>query len=75
MNAYSGSRSQTIVSRIRNNVHGWQAGGPAESLEFLGGANCGCCEWLEALAKWVQVNQGLMVAEPDTGCLRFPAER
>eukprot|EP00969_Alexandrium_andersonii_P015892 695698-Alexandrium_andersonii.AAC.1 len=49
MNAYSGARNQTIISRIRNNVYGWQAGGPADCIEFLGGANCGYCEWLEAL--------------------------
>eukprot|EP00969_Alexandrium_andersonii_P011235 487951-Alexandrium_andersonii.AAC.1 len=66
MNAYSGQRSQPIASRIRSNVYGWPAGGPAENIEFIGGANCGYCEWLEGLINWVKVNQGLMVPDPDT---------
>eukprot|EP00969_Alexandrium_andersonii_P143429 6341130-Alexandrium_andersonii.AAC.1 len=75
MNAYSGQRSQTIVRCIRSNVYGWSAGGPAENLEFIGGTNSGYFEWMQGLIDWVKVNQGLMVPDPDTGCLRFPAEK
>eukprot|EP00969_Alexandrium_andersonii_P042367 1859226-Alexandrium_andersonii.AAC.1 len=75
MNAYSGSTHQTITSRVRNNVYGWTAGGPAVNIEFLGGANCGYGEWLDALVKWASDNQGLLAPNPDTGCLRIPADR
>eukprot|EP00969_Alexandrium_andersonii_P234775 10366139-Alexandrium_andersonii.AAC.1 len=75
MSAYSGQRSQTIVGRICSNVYGWSAGGPAENLGFIGGANSGYFEWMEGLIDWVKVNQGLMVSDPDMGCLRFPAEK
>eukprot|EP00969_Alexandrium_andersonii_P351281 15435096-Alexandrium_andersonii.AAC.1 len=51
-NAYSGQRSQTIVSHIRSNVYGWSVGGPAENLEFIGGANLGYFEWMQGLIDW-----------------------
>eukprot|EP00969_Alexandrium_andersonii_P252706 11168333-Alexandrium_andersonii.AAC.1 len=64
MSAYSGKCSRSVRARVKSGVYGWRAGGPAETIEYLGGPNAAYVEFLQYLAEWVQENQGLMVLDP-----------
>eukprot|EP00969_Alexandrium_andersonii_P354008 15441182-Alexandrium_andersonii.AAC.1 len=38
MSAYSGKTDRNVVDRVKSGAYGWCAGGPAETIEHLGGA-------------------------------------